>query len=72
MEYKEIRNSNFRDFGKAIATGLVGLVLTMGIMDRIDTPKNAEAVGVVGLYLSCLAMGGQLIRRNPEDYYLVK
>ncbi len=69
MEYKELQKLTYKTIGKAAATGLVGLVLTIGAMKAIEDPNNKATAGAAGLGLSCLAAYYQVIRNARQNYY---
>lgn len=68
MEYKELRKLTYSTLGKAVATGLVGIVLTIGAMKAIEKPENKATAGAAGLFLSGLAAYYQVFRASKEYY----
>jgi hypothetical protein len=49
---------------KAVATGLVGLVLTFGLASKLDSEETRTNVCAAGMGLSCLAGYVSLIRSS--------
>ena len=67
MEYNELQRLTYKTIGKAMATGLVGIVLTCGAVKAIKNPHKS-GVGALGLGLTTLAMGYQFVRASKEYY----
>ena len=68
MEYKDLQRLTYKTLGKAAATGLVGLVLTIGAVKAMDNPNTKATAGAAGLYLSGLAACYQIFRARKEYY----
>lgn len=68
MEYETLRKLTHKTIKKALVTGLVGLVLTVGATTLAKNSEDKTSVAAAGLFMSYLASGYQFFRARKEFY----
>ena len=66
MEYKELKSLVKNTLLKTAATGLIGIVLTLGATKLVESKENKSTVAAGGLGLSTIACWYQICRGSKK------